>query len=88
MALSALGKSIDGNSSNPKTLNTWLKAHSGYASGDLFVWGSVSTLGLSYSGKVTAEAAKTAVDQGKIVILNVRNGGHWVLATSRNGDTF
>jgi hypothetical protein len=41
MALAGCGKSY-----NPDTLNTWLKGHGGYVSGDLFVWGSVKSLGL------------------------------------------
>ena len=27
-------------------------------------------------------------NQGKIVILNVHNGGHWVLATGHSGSSF
>ncbi|KAL4467229.1 hypothetical protein ABPG72_005854 [Tetrahymena utriculariae] len=87
MALNSYGKTVDGQSSNPKTVNDWLKAHSGY-SGELFIWGSISSLGFSYVGKVNAAQAATDLDQGYVVILNVRNGGHWVLATGRNGSTF
>ena len=30
---------------------------------------------------------KKNLDAGYVVILNVRNGGHWVLATGYSGDT-
>jgi hypothetical protein len=43
MALTGTGHTYD-----PGTLNTWLKAHGGYASGDLFVWASINPLGLHY----------------------------------------
>lgn len=82
MALSGCGKSY-----NPGTLNTWLKGHGGYVSGDLFVWGSVNSLGLSYIGKVANSNIQAELNKNSIVILNVHNGGHWVLATSMSGST-
>ena len=30
---------------------------------------------------------KTNLDAGRVVILNVHNGGHWVLAYSYSGDS-
>ena len=54
MAMFLNGKtSISGAAITPKNLNSWLKVNGGYASGNLFVWGSVSKLGASYVGKVT-----------------------------------
>ncbi|MCB0369154.1 MAG: C39 family peptidase [Bdellovibrionales bacterium] len=82
MALSGIGKSY-----NPSTLNTWLKGHGGYVSGDLFVWGSVNSLGLKYQGKVSNSNIASSLSAGHVVILNVHNGGHWVLATSMSGST-
>lgn len=82
MALSGCGKSY-----NPSTLNTWLKGHGGYVSGDLFVWGSVNALGLSYIGKVANSNIQAELNANHIVILNVHNGAHWVLATSMSGST-
>lgn len=82
MALSGIGKNY-----NPSTLNTWLKGHGGYVSGDLFVWGSVNSLGLSYVGKVANSNIASSLAAGNVVILNVHNGGHWVLATSMSGST-
>lgn len=82
MALSGIGKGY-----NPGSLNTWLKGHGGYVSGDLFVWGSVNSQGLSYVGKVANGNIQSSLNAGEIVILNVHNGGHWVLATSMSGST-
>jgi hypothetical protein len=47
MALSGTGHSYD-----PKSLNSWLKSNGGYVSGDLFVWGAINKLGLTYKGHV------------------------------------
>lgn len=82
MALAGIGKGY-----NPGTLNTWLKHNGGYVSGDLFVWGAVSHLGLSYVGKVSNSNIASNLAANHIVILNVHNGGHWVLATSMSGST-
>jgi hypothetical protein len=88
MALNGLGKHIDGKESNPGTLNHHLSTHHGYQ-GNLFIWGSVSSFGLSYHGQITDhEAIKHAVSAGKIVLLNVHKGRHWVLATGVNGNTY
>jgi hypothetical protein len=82
MALSGIGKNY-----NPGSLNTWLKGHGGYVSGDLFVWGSVNSLGLSYVGKVANGNIDGALKANEIVVLNVHGGAHWVLATSMSGST-
>ncbi|KAL4426794.1 hypothetical protein ABPG74_006591 [Tetrahymena malaccensis] len=87
MALNSYGIQLDGQDSNPGTLNEWLQQNGGFSS-QLFVWGSVSSLGLNYQGKFPAENAKDALDQENVVILNVRGGQHWVLATSYDGDIF
>ena len=82
MAVAGIGKNY-----NPGTLNTWLKEHGGYVSGDLFVWGSVSHLGLSYVGKAANSNIAANLAANHIVIFNVRNGAHWVLATSMSRST-
>ena len=88
MALAGCGKTVGGSPANPKTLNSWLKGHGGY-SGNLFNWGSVSSLGLKYQGKISgASTIKSAISANKIVILNVNNGGHWVLATGSSASDF
>ena len=89
MALHSRGKSIDGKSSNPGTLNAWLKTHGGY-SGNLFIWGSVSPLGLKFSTHTTnhADIKNCLCNSGCEVILNVNQGGHYVLATGYDGSGY
>ena len=86
MSSASMALAGTGHSFNPSTLNAWLKTHGGYVSGDLFVWASINSLGLTFEGKVANSQIKTKLDQGKVVICNVHNGGHWVLATGYNGD--
>ena len=75
-----------GHNYNPGTLNTWLKANGGYVSGDLFVWTAINKIGLTYHGKIANTEIKHHLDSGNVVILNVHNGGHWVLAHGYSGD--
>ena len=86
MALSGLGRKIDGGPINPHTLNAWLKSHGGYSK-NLFVWESVtSSFDLKYLGKF--KDVTNYVNDNYVVILNVRNGKHWVLATSYSEGTY
>ncbi|KAF0973387.1 hypothetical protein FDP41_008091 [Naegleria fowleri] len=83
-ALNGRGKS----SMNPGQMNSWLKSNGGYY-GDLFVWGSVSRFGFSYLGQTQDKATiRNWLCSGKVVILNVRNGGHWVLAKSYSNGVY
>jgi ABC-type bacteriocin/lantibiotic exporter with double-glycine peptidase domain len=86
MSSAAMALAGTGHSYNPSTLNQWLKSHGGYVSGNLFVWDSINSLGLIFEGKVQNSQIKSNLDQGKVVICNVHNGGHWVLAYAYNGD--
>jgi ABC-type bacteriocin/lantibiotic exporter with double-glycine peptidase domain len=86
MSSASMGLSGVGHAYDPHTLNIWLKAHGGYVSGNLFVWASINSIGLVFEGKVANSQIKAALDQKKIVICNVHNGGHWVLATGYNGN--
>jgi hypothetical protein len=52
MSSVAMGLTGHGITYDPHTLNQWLKGHGGYVNGDLFVWGSVNSLGLTYKGKI------------------------------------
>ncbi len=81
MALAGTGHDF-----NPSTLNQWLKGNWGYVNGDLLVWGSINSLGLTYQGKIASFQIQTVLDQGKVVICNVRNGAHWVLAYGYDGN--
>lgn len=83
MALTAVGSQ-----QTPSTLNTWLKGHGGYVSQDLFVWASINPLGVRFAGFIKNSAIASNIAQDNIVIVNVHNGGHWVLVTSMiNSDT-
>ena len=89
-ALASLGRKINGQTADPATLNSWLKANGGY-SGNNFVWDSVSKLGLKFKGVSTnqAEIIK-AICSNLVVILNkpatfFSKGKHWALATGYNG---
>ena len=80
--MAGAGKTINGARATPDTLNTFLRANGGY-SGNLFIWGAVSRFGLAYEGQSSVGAnIRSAICANKIVILNVNNGGHWVLATA------
>lgn len=48
MSSASMALSGTGHSYNPGTLNQWLKGHGGYVSGDLFVWASINSLGLTF----------------------------------------
>jgi hypothetical protein len=87
MSSASMGLSGVGHPYNPSTMNQWLKGHGGYVSGDLFVWASINPIGLHFDGKFANSQIKPSLDQGKVVICNVHNGGHWVLATRYSGDT-
>jgi hypothetical protein len=72
----------------PASLNSWLTSHHGFANGDGFIWRSVAPFGLVFEGFNNNKASlKKAFKAGKIVILNVRGGHHWVLTTgiTKNG---
>jgi ABC-type bacteriocin/lantibiotic exporter with double-glycine peptidase domain len=47
----------------------------------------VNSLGLSYQGKVANSGIEKALNANEVVILNVHNGAHWVLAHSMSGST-
>ena len=86
MSSAAMALTGTGHTYNPKTLNQWLKSNGGYVSGDLFVWASINKLGLTFGGFISNADIKKNIDAGKVVIINVHNGGHWVLAYAYNGD--
>jgi hypothetical protein len=88
MALNGLGRSIDGHTSTPGVLNKYLSTHHGYQ-GNLFLWGSVSKFGFGYVGQFRDKnQLRNYFKQGKVLILNVRNGGHWVLCTGLGNGYF
>jgi ABC-type bacteriocin/lantibiotic exporter with double-glycine peptidase domain len=86
MSSAAMSLAGTGHSYNPDSLNKWLNANGGYVSGNLFVWASINKLGLTFKGFVSNADIKKNLDAGNVVICNVHNGGHWVLASGYNGD--
>jgi len=76
------GVKVNGALPNPSTMNAWLKSHGGFQR-DLFVWGSISSLGFKFQGKISGKTSivNAVKGKGKYVILNVNKGGHYVLAT-------
>jgi len=87
MSSAAMALTGTGQNHNPSTLNKWLISNGGYASGNLFVWASINKFGLTFQGFVSNSNIKANLDKNNIVILNVHNGGHWVLATGYSGDS-
>ena len=47
----------------------------------------MNPIGLKYIGKVANSNIASSLSAGHVVILNVHNGGHWVLAHSMSGNT-
>ena len=86
MSSAAMALKGTGHDFNPSTLNKWLTGHNGYAQYDLFIWSSINAFDLKFEGKVANSQIKSKLDQGKIVIINVHGGGHWVLAHAYSGD--
>ena len=76
-----------GHNYNPSTLNAWLKANKGYTNKDDFVWASINTFGLTFEGKIPNSLIRLNLDVGYVLIINVKKGAHWVLATSYNQNT-
>ena len=79
MVLTTLNRPCRASPCTPKALNTWLK-QTGEAQGNLFPWGAVRALGLTYAGQSRDKAAIIEhVNKGDIVLLNTDRGAHWVL---------
>jgi uncharacterized protein YraI len=89
MALNGLGKTINGQSANPGTLNAWLGGNGGYVNGNDFIWASVGRLGLNHVKATNSNAEiRAAICANQVVILTVKNGGHYVLATGTGNGVF
>ena len=88
MSSVAMGLTGCGHSYNPGTLTTWLIQNGGY-SGELIIWSAVNKIGLNYEGKFSGNSTLSEkICANKVVILNVRNGGHWVLARGATNNEF
>lgn len=95
MTLATFHENVNGQTTDPKTLNSWLINHGGYVSGDLLVWNSIAPLGklhmLEYVSSISRTQLQQYIRSCYPVIANVRNGGHWVLITgyeSSNSDLY
>jgi len=81
---------------NPGTLNSWLRNHNGYEGGDELMWASVDAFGTAkmYNyyrgyGSLSQTQLQAFIKQGYGTVVNVRNGGHWVLVTGHvDGSTY
>lgn len=80
MALTGCGKKY-----NPRTLNEWLIGHSGYINQDIYVWNSIASLQFSYVGKIGNNQIEKELAVNNVVLINVRGGAHWALATGVSG---
>ncbi len=82
MVLADCDKRLIGERANPKSVNNWLLNHDGFYLDSYLVWDSFHSFGMHYVGKTSTEAnIRNFFNAGHVVILNVNNGGHWVLLT-------
>lgn len=65
---------------NPGTINSWMKNNEGFEDGYGFKWNCTVPLGLVWT-KFSQDPNELfeAFDNGKIIILHVRNNNHYVL---------
>ena len=86
--LRSLDIKIGGVDSDPAVLNEYLIKNGGYEVNSL-IWETVEPLGLVYLGKTSVpQQIREAIKQGKIVILKVNGGAHWVLTTGYSGEIY
>ncbi|EFA84633.1 hypothetical protein PPL_01623 [Heterostelium album PN500] len=93
MSLAGKGIQVDGQLATPGTLNAWLKTNQGYTSNDELEEGVVAELpavqwvGPSIPGtSLSMEDIAELLNQRVTVILNVLNGGHFVLCVGYDSD--
>jgi len=90
MSLTSYGIEIDGHAANPGVLNEWLTNNGGYLDEDLIIWDTIDSLGkLQFNEMVsdmTPDQMGKYVSQCFPVIVNVRDGTHWVLVINATAD--
>ena len=98
MGIAGAGISIEGSDSNPGSLNSWLKANGGYQNNNLIetvvpnidpsriFWPADA---MHKTNDLPYDTVAQFIRDGRIVIGNVMNGGHFVLLVgySTDGDT-
>lgn len=50
-------------------------------------WKALNALGVTYEGKIPNLLVKMNIDVGYLVLINVKKGAHWALATSYKDNT-
>ena len=86
MALATYGEQIPRvGTVTPATLNSWLTTHAGYINGDDLIWDAIHSIGklrmISYTPDLTRAQMVSYIEKRMPVIVNVRQGTHWVLVT-------
>ena len=86
--LSSFGIKIYDSVSTPNVVNRYLMENEGYL-GNTLVWTAVENFGFTYNGQTSEkETIVNNIKQQKLVLLNVRSGAHWVLATGFNDEGY
>ena len=95
MAIGGKGITISGASSNPGTLNSWLKANGGYTQGNDLIESDVPKVDPAHiswpsdamhpTNDLPVETIIGYLQRGRPVIANVMQGHHFVLVTGWNG---
>lgn len=88
MILKYYGAGVD-----PGRLNSWLTSRGGYASGCLIYWATAANYhsGTNYVTYIRSRdwnRLRAELNAGYPVIVNVKNGGHWVVVTHYSGGTY
>ena len=91
MAISGWGISIDGNASNPATLNTWLRDNNGYNSDNDLEESDIPNIdparikwphtGMHRTNDLSIYEVRGDLLKERVVIINVMDGAHFVLVT-------
>jgi hypothetical protein len=91
MALRTAGISVDGEDCTPGALNKFIADNKGYASGSLLIWSTINKLPrVTWQGKHKVNHGtirKLLADGSNALIMNVKNGEHWVLVESPATDS-
>ena len=93
MALAGHHIKVSGSGATPANLNAWLRSHNGY-SGNLLISSAIVNIDRSHiswpsdahhpKNDVSLSAIQKMLKDGRPVIANVNNGGHFVLVTGWN----
>ena len=91
MAINGWGISIDGNASNPGTLNTWLRNNNGYNSENDLQEKAIPNIdpgrikwpftGMHRTNDLSIYEVRGDLLKERVVIINVMDGAHFVLVT-------